>query len=102
MKTQRFREQTPEERSKFEFVNEKSEFNINTHQEEEVKEPPQPAFDKTSILLTRSHSDSNGSPECSYCGGKRNTYNGEEKDLKYHKTGFTTNKFKVSDYEVLL
>ena len=65
-------------------------------------EPPQPAFDKTCILMTRSHGDEKGSPECSYCKGKRNTFNGEEKDLKYHKLGFTTNKFKVSDYEVLL
>ena len=52
--------------------------------------------------MTRSHGDSKGSPECSYCKGKRNTYNGEEKDLEYHKLGFTTNKFKVSDYEILL
>ena len=69
---------------------------------EEKPEPIQPAFDKTSILLTRSHSDEKGTAECSYCGGKRNTYSGPEQDLKYHKLGFTTNKFKVSDYEVLL
>ena len=71
-------------------------------QVEEKKEPVQPAFDKTSILLTKSHGDSKGSPECSYCHGKRDTYNGEEKDLKYHKTGFSTNKLKIEDYEVLL
>ena len=66
---------------------------------EEVKVP---AFNKTSILLTRSHGDTKGTPECSYCQGKRQTYMGEEKDLKYHNTGFTSNKFKVSDYEHLL
>ena len=65
-------------------------------------EAPQPAFDRTSILLTRSHSDKQGSPECSYCKGKRQTYKGQETDQKYYKVGFTTNKLKVSDYEILL
>ena len=59
--------------------------------------------DKTSILLTRSHDDAKGSEDCSYCHGKRTLYSGEEeKDLKYHKLGFTTNKFRVNDYELLL
>lgn len=54
-------------------------------------------------MLTRSHADTKGSPECSYCSGKRKTYTGEEEtDLKYYKTGMTTNKLKISDYEILL
>jgi len=61
------------------------------------------AFDgKTSILLTRSHGDEKGSPECSYCGGKRKTFMGDQTDLKYHKTALTTNKMRVCDYEILL
>ena len=59
--------------------------------------------DKTSILLTRSHDDSKGSEDCSYCHGKRTLYSGEEETgLKYHKLGFTTNKFRVNDYETCL
>lgn len=57
---------------------------------------------RTSILLTKSHDDSQGTAECSYCQGKRNTFTGEEKDLKYYKTGFTTNKLRADDYEILL
>ena len=57
----------------------------------------------TSILLSRSHHDINGTPECSYCGGKRKLFDGtEETGLLSHKLGFTTSKLKVSDYEFLL
>ena len=71
--------------------------------EKQEKQMPIIVTDKTSVLLTRSHDDAKGSEDCSYCHGKRTLYSGEEeKDLKYHKLGFTTNKFKVSDYETLL
>ena len=71
--------------------------------EKKEAELPMIVRDATSVLLTRSHDDSNGSDECSYCFGKRQLFSGEEETgLKYHKLGFTTNKFKVSDYEQLL
>ena len=66
---------------------------------EPQKEEP---VNRTSILLTRSHDDSKGSKECSYCGGKRDTYTGEQKDLEYFKLGFTCNKLRSDDYEMLL
>jgi len=54
-------------------------------------------------LLNRSHNDENGTPECSYCGGKRKLFDGsEEAGLLNHKLGFSTNKLKIEDYEVLL
>ena len=53
--------------------------------------------------MSRSHSDVKGAKECDYCGGIRRYANGEEeKDLEYFKLGITTNKLKVSDYEILL
>ena len=53
--------------------------------------------------MSRSHSDTKGTKNCDYCGGIRKYSNGEEeKDLEYHPLGITTNKLKVSDYEILL
>ena len=66
-------------------------------------EPWEPTEDATSVLMSRSHSDVKGAKECDYCFGKRTNASGEEeKDLEYFKLGMTTNKLKVSDYEILL
>ena len=61
------------------------------------------SFNKTGILLGRSHTDETGTPDCSYCSGRRKLFDGtEETGLLGHKLGFTTNKLKISDYEMLL
>lgn len=46
--------------------------------------------------------DSKGTPECSYCNGKRDTFIGEQKDLEYYKIGFTSTKLRIDDYEQLI
>jgi hypothetical protein len=55
-------------------------------------------------MLNRSHSDKEGSKECSYCKGTRNTYEGEEGEgkLEYFKTGMSSTKLRVDDYEYLV
>jgi arginyl-tRNA--protein-N-Asp/Glu arginylyltransferase len=66
-------------------------------------------FDKTSILLVRSHDDKGEEGECSYCNEKRcvdDPETGEkgieETGVKYHKFGFTTTKMRVDDLETCL
>lgn len=61
------------------------------------------------MLLLRSHDDHSAEDECSYCFGKRivddpmtGEFDIEEKDIKYHKLGFTTTKMKVDDLEYCL
>jgi len=63
-------------------------------------------FDKTSVLLTRSHDDTTEEGECSYCNEKRLVDDPdtgekgiEETGVKYHKLGFTTTKMRVDDLE---
>lgn len=70
------------------------------------EEPAVKIFAKTSVLLSRSHDDRDEEAECSYCDGKRcvdDPLTGqkgvEEKDLKYHKLGFTSTKLNVHDLE---
>jgi hypothetical protein len=69
-------------------------------------EPPTQIFNRTSILLSRSHDDKSEEGECSYCDGKRYVDDPEtdekgieETDLKYHKLGFSTTKLSVHDLE---
>jgi hypothetical protein len=57
-------------------------------------------------LLSRSHDDKSEEGECSYCDGKRivddpetGEKDIEEKDLKYHKLGFSTTKMRGEDLE---
>jgi hypothetical protein len=66
-------------------------------------------FDKTSVLLTRSHDDSSSEGECSYCNGVRivdDPETGEkdikETDCKYHKLGFTSTKMTSRDLQLCL
>lgn len=56
--------------------------------------------------MARSHDDKTAEDECSYCFGKRTVddpmtgeENIEEKDIKYHKIGFTCTKMRVDDFE---
>ena len=79
--------------------------------QEEKKEEEKPKakpmiFDRTSVLLARSHDDKNYEDECSYCEGKRIVDDPEtgEKDIleegnKYRKLGFTTTKMRADDLE---
>lgn len=72
--------------------------------------PPQPqCFNKTSVLLVRSHDDASYEGECSYCKGIRivdDPDTGEkgikEEDVKYCKLGFSTTKMRVDDLEACL
>ena len=73
--------------------------------------PPLPnkVYNRTSVLLARSHDDKDEEGECSYCDGKRlvdNFETGEkdlqETDIKYHKLGFTCTKLTTNDLEHFL
>ena len=71
--------------------------------------PPTKVFNKTSILLARSHDDKSEEGECSYCNGKRlvdDPVTGEkgleETNVMYHKLGFTSTKLKADDLEHFL
>jgi hypothetical protein len=68
----------------------------------EAGEEPKLIFNKTSVLVTSSHDDSEGKSECSYCHGKRTTFEGNEEGLKYYTSAFTSTKLRADDYEKLL
>jgi hypothetical protein len=53
-------------------------------------------------MLTRTHGSDQGVPDCSYCKGIRNTYNGIEENLMYHKVGFSSTKLRADDFEHLI
>ncbi|CDW91315.1 arginyl-trna--protein transferase 1 [Stylonychia lemnae] len=57
---------------------------------------------QSSIMLTRSHDSSQGSGDCSYCNGKRETFQGLQEGLKSHKSGFGSTKMRCDDFEELL
>ncbi len=57
---------------------------------------------KSTIFLNRTHDSSNGAKECSYCNGKRETFNGLEEGNLNYKSGFSSTKMRVDDYESLL
>lgn len=66
-------------------------------------------FDKSSVLLARSHDDSSEEGECSYCNGERvvddpetGEKNIKESDCKYHKLGFTSTKLTTRDLQYCL
>ena len=82
------------------------------NQPKEVSVPiirPTKVYNKTSILLARSHDDKSEEGECSYCNGKRvvdDPITGEtgieETNVMYHKLGFTSTKLKADDLEHFL
>ena len=82
------------------------------NQPKEVRVPiirPLKIYNKTSILLARSHDDKSEETECSYCNGKRlvdDPMTGEkgleEANVTYHKLGFTSTKLKADDLEHFL
>lgn len=66
-------------------------------------------FDKTSVMLSRSHDDSSEEGECSYCNGIRivndpetGEQNIKEENLKYHKLGFSCTKLTTKDLQWFL
>ena len=77
-------------------------YNNKNMVESTLNTPTRIVYNKTSGLLYRIHSDKNRQGECSYCNGKRETFDGTEEELGYYKTGFSTSKFRVDDYEDLL